>query len=312
MSLITVTHPNSKKVTIFRKPGGTQAQSDLLEYYALTSKALGSYFQPGGSQKSSSGMDFWEEDIIMPLLIDVPSSDKEFRRKVSTFNDDINTSVPYFEGRTLEIGMTGDNSKPISEPSTLDPKGNLPLSAMDYLRYRHAMGHPECAESKEDVMENMLKSFYIHDTTRENNTAYVDLEERDKALTAYLTLKSDPRKVEMHLSLLGKDVRGIAEKERLSLLRSLSEERAPDFIANVADKDNEERFFLNLLLTSRVMDLVGSSYMVKETGEVLGYSVKDVVEFFKNKANSALKGILKARLQESRKPVKDKIAPEVA
>lgn len=296
------THKNSKKVTIFRKPGGTQAQSDLKEYYALTSQSMGSYFQGGGSQKSASGMAFWEEAILMPLLIDVPEHDKEFRKKVASFNDDINTTVPYFLGRELEIGMLQDNDKGLEDISIENPKGNFPIAPLDYLRYRHAQGHPECSNSKEEAMSNMLKLYYIHDSTRENNTAFVDLEEKDNALTSYLGLKSDPKKVEMHLSLLGRDTRGILFKEQLSLLRLLVEEKSAAFLENVADKDNLQRYFINQLLAARVLDLVGSSYLVKESGEALGYSIAEVVEYLKNKSNSQMVGVLKAQLQEVRKP----------
>lgn len=305
MSLPNTTHPNSKKITIHRKPGVTQAQSDLQEYYASCYMSLGSYFTGGGSQRSATGLQFWEEDLVMPYLLDVPKDDKEFRKKVAIFAEDLCTKIPYKEGATLEIGLLEDNTKPITA-------GNMPIAPIDYIRWRHALGHPECAHSLDEAQGNMLVMYYIHDASRESNTAYIGLEQKDDALTAYLSLKGDSHKVEMHLSLLGIDPRPFSEKDRVSELRKTVENKATEFLENVADKDAEERYFINQLLGGSILSLIGTSYLIKESGENIGYSLQEAVEFLKNKANSQIKSILKAQLQEVRKPSKKKVTTEVA
>lgn len=304
MSIPNLTIDNSKKITIHRKPGATQEQADLLAYYALTYHALGSYFEAGGSQKSASGLSYQEEAVLMPLLIDIPAEDKEFRRKVAIFNDEINTVIAHGTGKTLEIGLTVNNNAPMSA-------ANLPLHPMDYLRYRHALRHPECGETKDAALGSMLKHYYIHDGNLESISEFSSLEIKDTALTAYLGIKKDVHKVEMHLSLLGVDTRGVAEKDQISILRKTVEEKPKEFLENVADKNNVERFFINNLLTAKIMEIVGSSYLIKETGENIGYSVEAAVEYLKNAANSQIKGVLKAKLQDVRKPSKKKLVETV-
>ncbi len=303
-------HRNSKKVTIFRAGSFlSRAQGKEIEdFFSSSKKSIGSYWESVASKKVGTGLTFTEEAILLPLVLDVPAEDREFRKKVTQFYVDIDTQIPFGTGKTLEIGLELDNDKPISLDTKDASKSNLPLNIMDYLRYRHALNHPFCAKNKEEADGNALIEFYIFDKTDviKKNTKKSD--ERDAAIQMYLTIKPDPIKVGMMLTLLGIDPReftgNTAEALKVDALRKQAETNPAGFIEIYKNTDLETHYWIKTMLNTGILKIIGNKYFDAETNKLIGNTLEETTFFFKDEENSDVVVTLKARLQESiKRPV---------
>lgn len=305
-------HENSHKVKIFRT-GSFLSRAQTAEtqaYFAQSKESIGSYFEKN-SIKVANGLSFEEEKILMPSMIDREPEDREFKAKVTEFFSDITTNVPYNTGLELEIGLTVDNAKPISDK-------NRPIVLMDYLRYRHAIGHPQVAMTKEKATGNMLKHFYIFDASDIQASNTKSNNERDGAMSLFLTIKSNMGQVDQMLALLGVDIRSfndVKDKDNLKIeeLRRLSVERAKDFIRINGEGEFEIKSWIINMAKTGVLKQIGEKYMDGETMELVGNSMDEMVAFFKDESQSGAIVTYKARLQEAMlKPMPKQVKKTIA
>lgn len=301
------THPNSRVVTIYRKGSfiADAQQNSAPEFMQMSKQSIGSYYENSYSKTIGSGLNFAEQALLMVSLVDCPSEDRNFRQKVSEYFANIKTAVPYDKGRKLEIGLTEDNNKPLSAK-------NQPLNLSDYITYRHALGHPLVAPSKEAADGDMLKQYYIFDPqAAEDSQVKID-EMKDKALEIYLKVKNSPEKIDMVLTLLKEDPRLFtgknAEAKKLTKLKEYADNKPLAFVEAFSDKHLEDSYTLMTMANTGVLRQVGEKYIDLETGETLGHNLKEAIAWMKDKANSDRVVILKARLQEatSKKPATQK------
>lgn len=305
-----MSHRNSKTVTIFRAGSFlSRAQGKEIEdFFSTSKKSIGSYWESTSSKKVGTGLSFAEEAILLPMVLDVPAEDREFRKKVTQFYVDIDTQVPHNTGRTLEIGLELDNDKPISIDIKDMSKSNMPINIMDYIRYKHAIGHPFVAKSKEEADGNALIEFYIFDKTEviKKNTKKSD--ERDASMQIYLTIKPDPTKVGMMLTLLGIDPREFtgptAEDLKIDALRKQSETNPKGFIETYQNTDLETHYWIRTMVNTGVLKVIGNKYFDAETNKLIGNTLEETTFYFKDEENSDMVVSLKARMQEAiKKPV---------
>jgi hypothetical protein len=297
-------HPNSKKITIFRtgtfisRAQGKEAQ----EYFAQSKAPIGSYWESANSQKVGSGLSFKEESLLLPLIIDTPKDDKEFRKKVTEFYNEISTDVPFGTGVTLEVGLEEDNAGQISEK-------NMPIKLMDYLRYRHAQNHPKVAATKELADGNQLVDYYIFDKDNVQAKNTKKVKERDAAMQIYLEVKNEESQVDQMLTLLGVDPREYATaKDKANLktekLRELADADPSKFVEAHSSGDLEIRAWITNMVTVGVLKKIGQKYMDGETNEIIGNSLEETIFFFKDEEKSGEITVLKARMQEGlKKPI---------
>ncbi len=302
-----IQHVNSHKITIFRL--GTflsKAQSNSNANFLSGSKeSIGSYWESESSHKVGSGLTLEEEKILLPDIIDVEVTDKDFRKKVTEFYNEITTNVPYEKGVDLEIGLTKDNSQPIAplkdptDPST----GNMPISVMDYIRYRHAKGHPWVASSKDTGEGNLGKKFYIFDKDALQNRKTIIDKEKDAAMQTYLKLKNEEDLVDQMLTLMGIDTRIFTTKDKVERkqqkLRELAETESTKFTDTYNLGELEVRAWIGAMVTTGVLKKVGERIIDAETKEEIGNSIDEAIYFFKDEDKSAIVTVLKARLQEA-------------
>lgn len=303
-------HRNSKQITIFRAGSFlSRAQGkDIEDFFAMSKKSIGSYFEGSSSKKVGSGLTFTEEAILLPKLLDVPSDDREFRKKVTTFYVEIDTQIPYNTGRVLEIGLELDNEKPLFEDPKDPSKNNLPLDIMDYIRYRHAMNHPQVALSKETAEGNGLIEFYIFDKTAVTKKNSKKAEEKDVAMQMFLEIKPNPNKVDMMLTLLGKDPREFsgadAENLKQTALRTEADLNPKLFVEIYQNNDLETHYWIKAMVNTNVLKILNGKYYDAETNKMLCNSLEEITAFFKDEENSDVVVLLKARFQEAnKKPV---------
>lgn len=303
-------HPKSKKIVIFRAGSFlSRAQGkEVDDFYATSKKSVGAYWETLSSKKIASGLTFAEENILMPHLVDAECDDKEFRKKVSTFFQDIDTKIPYNTGLTLEVGLELDNDKPIF--FSKDPeKCNMPINIMDYIRWRHALKHPRVAHSKELADGSSRYEFYIFDKNETIKKNSKKSEEKDAAFAIYLEIKPDIKKVEMMLTLLGHDVRAFGNNPdtMIDKLRTESETRSDLFTKTYNGAELEINYWIKAMINTGVMKNIGPKYFDAETEKLIGNSLEETVYFFKDEENSDMVVALKARMQEGlSKPIGSK------
>jgi hypothetical protein len=298
-------NPNSKVITI-RRAGSflERAQGpEISEYYAMSSQSIGSQFEGKTSTRIWSGLSYEEEAILMPLLVDSPPGDNNFRNKVRIFFEEIDTKVPSPAGITLEIGLTNDNNQPLSLK-------NMPINPSDFVRWRHARGHKWVAKDKSEADGNPNKIFYIFDPANiasEKNQRRID---QDASITLYLQISKDPKQVDMVLSMLGVDIRSFSGKDvldqKLDVLKKLAEDKPEKFIATGTHQDLEVRAWLENMVRCGILKRVGERFVDTETNKVLGNSLEETIFFINDDVNVDQMVALKARTQEAmRVPAED-------
>jgi len=297
------TNTNSRTVTIFRAGSFlSRAQGKEIEDFFSTSKrAVGSYWESVSSKRIGSGLSFKEEEILLPLVIDVDKTDREFRKKVTEFYVNLETQVPHGQGKTLEIGLE-DNSKPLSEK-------NLPIDVMDYIRYRHAIKHPYVASSKEQSDGNALMQFYIFDKSEVTKQNTKKQEEKDAAMQLYLEIKMDLEKVDTMLTLLAIDPREFsgpnADELKIKALREQAETKPKNFIEIYNEGDLKIRYWIKTMINTGVLKNIGTKHLDAETNKLIGNNLEETMYYFKDELNSDMVVALKSKAQEAlKRPIK--------
>lgn len=286
-----IVSPNSHIVYIRRLPQfASAAQKDLEEYFANSQRGYGSYFTKG-SVRTATGLTPTEEDLLMPYILSIPKEDRDFRKGVTGWFEGISVKVPAKEGLPLEIGLYKSNSEPVGPD-------NLPLSITDYIKYRHALGHPWIAASEDSGRGNQLMQYYIFDPNEVSKVAVNQNEERDEALGYYLTIKSNARSVGMYLTLLGVRTNTIRKGEEAVELRKIVDKKPKAFITLYNDKDKEIKYIIEEMVNYGILERVNTRVLLKETGEQIGRDIKEAVLYLKDSRNTKMYATLQARLQE--------------
>lgn len=297
-------HINSRKVTIFRSGSFlTKAQGeDVKDFFSTTKKSIGSYWESTSSKRIGTGLTITEIDILLPEVIEEVPGDREFKKAVNKFYEEIDTAIPYGSGRTFETGLSKSNDLPINRDLKDPSNNNLPLNIMDYIRYRHSLKHPQVGMSKEEADSSVLKEFYIFDknaTTLKNNAI---AEERDAAMQLFLSIKKEEAKVNMMLTLLGVEPRDFDNKDdRTSKLRTLAESKPRTFTETYKKEDIEINYWVQTMVNTKILTKRGTRYFVTETNKLLGNTLEEVVDFFNDKTKSDDVIQLKALMQDSLK-----------
>jgi|SRR6186713_86408 len=291
-------NPNSRLVTIFRAGSHlSRAQGAEVDDLFMDSKqGIGSYFDSVNSQKVASGLDFKEEALLLPLIIDVPADDREFRKKLTDFYADINTNVPFGKGVTLETGLTESNEKDVS-------KDNLPIKLIDYLRWRHAQGHPWVAASKEQSSGDQTYQFYMFDPASIQGKNTKKLKEQDAAMQIYLKIKHEPETIDQMLTLLGIEPRAFIGKNKDDLkveaLREKLMSEPEKFTQIYTQGDLDIKYWIQTMVATGVLKEIGGRFINAETDKLEASNLEEMVWFFKDEANSDKVTVLKARMQEA-------------
>lgn len=295
--ITTSNHPNSRIVTIFRKSTfAVDAQKETAsDFIAMSKKSIGSYWENSHSKSVGSGLNFEEQKILMPALVDFEATDRNFRKACSEYFATLKTSVPYGKGVRLEVGLAHSNKEPVSDK-------NMPLSLSDYIAYRHALGHPMVSPSRKASEGDMLKEFYIFDPQTEDERRASENKEKDNALELYLKIRKQPEKIDMLLTILGVDPRKFtgkaAEEKKAEELKKLSESNPDKFVSTFEDKMFEQQYVVQSLINTGLLVRAGELIIEPATGETIGHNMLEAIAYIKDKANSGKLVIWKARMSE--------------
>lgn len=300
MDQIDELHPNSHIVYIRRASMfASSSRKELDEYFAESHRGVGSYFQKGG-MRTATGLSFEEENLLMPEIINIPATDRDFRKEVTTFFQNLETKVPAHKtdaktgvvtgGKALEIGLRISNTNPVTEE-------NMPIEVEHFIRWRHAMGHPQVAMTEAEGNGSQLKSYYIYDPEEVSLDNLTINDAKDKALTAYLSIKDKPRSVLQYLTLLGINTTIIKKGEEAIKLRDAAEKKPEAFLKIVNDTNKEYKYLIEEMVNHGILTRVGNR-LVNKDGEVIGRDITEAVLYLKDSHNTKAFVTLKAQLQD--------------
>lgn len=276
---------------------GAKENPELKAYFDNAYRAVGSYWQRG-SMRPGTGLSLQEENLLLPYVLNIPQEDRDFRQKATDFFHEISTKIEptnqMGEGGTeLEIGLTEDNNESVG-------KDNLPLNIMDYIRYRHAIKHPECALSEADAKGNRLKTFYIFDPVTELGNNVTNTDFKDRAMAAYLEVKAKPAEVKQYLILLNIDPALHKGSESVKL-RSEAETNPTDFLKVHEDKNKNTKYFIKRLIIAKVLRESGTRILITENDFQIGGNLDEAISYMKDPINSQQVVIFKGMLQDAAK-----------
>jgi hypothetical protein len=243
-----------------------------------------------------SGLDFTEEALLLPNIIDYQENDRKFREAVRNYYSNLITRIPFLGGKDLEIGLRKSNKEELSAD-------NMPLNIDDYIRYRHALTHPEVAETREKARGNQLKKFYIYDSVTAREIGLKETEESDKAMAIYLEIKSNKEKVDMLLTLLGEDPRSYETVgERTKALRVKAETQSKDFLTNYTIDNFELRYTIQSLINTNVFIKTSTGQIVEaQEKKLIGNSMNEAITEVQKEEYSNLMVLWKQKMQEALK-----------
>lgn len=288
--------PNSRQVKIYRLSDFlTRAQgSQIQDFLSLSKEGIGAYFQPN-SPAIGTGLTNKEIELLMPILLQVSADDKTFRAEVNKFFNSIDTKVDFQYGTTLEIGLEDDNAAPVSEK-------NMPINIMEYIRYRHALKHPQVSADKESGHGNQTKRFYIFDPEAVSKLQDQAVVDSDKALETYLAIAKDEKKVDILLTLFGEDVRKYGKlTDKQKKLREIADKKPGEFIKTAEGDHIEDRAWVRQMVLADQIKVIGGSYHIKSSMQFLGKSEEEAIMTLKSPDMTEVVMILKGNTQENLK-----------
>lgn len=309
-----LTHKNSHKITIYRaltfiekaQQTSNGKQQGAADFLSLGKQDIGGYFASKNSSAPGTGLTLPEIKLLLPDILYMHVDDRDFNKSVKEFYGKLKTDVPYGKGVELEIGLEQSNSEPVS-------KDNMPINPMEYIRYKHALGHPFVAPSEGDARRDSRKRYYIYDRKLEEKRSAGAIATKDEALTIYLGLKDDKEKVKAMLTLMGTDPRDFtgdhADSLRSQALREMAEKRTGDFLALYNIDNFEERFVIQTMVNTGVLKQIGARFMISSNGETFGNDINEalmVLKDTKSAENQAKISALKATMQDALKEGKRK------
>lgn len=300
-------HQNTRPITIFRANNFLQRAQDtkdnegVASYQDLANRHIGPYLQSNTSKIIGSGLNIQEQELLLPHVIQIDADDKEFKKAVFNFFNELTTKIPPTTGKTLETGLLTDNKKPVS-------KTNMPIDIEDYVRYRHAKNHPWVAASRAEAEGNSLKSFYMNDPEADEQEKMDKLVLQDKADGIWMQIRNQQAKITMLLTLMGKDEREFlgknGEAKAKLALRTLIDNEASRFIKIYEEERFETRYWLKAMITAGIVSQVGESYIITASQKLIGKQELETLLFLEDEKNTDTVTFLKSNTQDAlRKPL---------
>lgn len=222
-----------------------------------------------------------EEKQFMQELLDVAPTHNDWPKHSKDFW--ANLSIPVtFTGVELEIG--------------LDDEG-MPLSIMDYIKYRFAIKHPHVALTEAEMVQDFAKRFYIQDFAREDKVKNNEIQFKKDADREFIKLSSSKKNMARVLRLMSNTNPDRLTAEQVeNNLYELKNTSPKKFLRIAKDKNLEIKAEIDEMITAGVLRKIGNQVIFID--EVLGDTMDDTVVHLKDKKNSGKLTILRAKLKE--------------
>jgi hypothetical protein len=266
---------SSRIVYIRRKPNNTNIPEHI---YAESKRRIGSSFTKSG--QTNKGLTFSEEKELLPALLGLQHSDPNFYKTAESFFSELTIEVDHGQGTKLD--------------ASTDQKGN-PINLMDYIKYKFALAHPFVAADSDACMGSRKFKYFLHDPSLEMQEKHSALEVKKKAYREFIKASADEDKMDMILLAMGSSPKGLSPEGKELKLEHEVEADPASFLKIVTDKNLEQTAFIESCISHEVLRRVGTAYLNGD--EKIGDTLEETLLFLKNKKNSEVLTVLKARLK---------------
>jgi hypothetical protein len=263
-------------VIIYRAPLDQKIPEDLQE---LSIKKVGSFLSNGTTARLLTEE---EERKIMPGILGLEFSEKDFRKRCEEFYANLEADVPM-------NGLKLDNSV---------KKGGEPSNPIEYLRFRLCEQMPIVASSKEQFHTSKRYKFYMEDTEK------VLEEKRNKVATVKKANKifvqmeeSDPRKEMIIERMYDGSIDTIEKSDYDSHLQNLLNSEPERFIQLANDKDLLIQGTISKMIKYQILRQIGLDIFMNDDTK-LAETFEDAVTVFKDPSKKSLVSKLEALLKE--------------
>jgi hypothetical protein len=264
-------------VEIRRRKNTTRLPDDV---YQESKRKVGSTFTASGDVRT--GLTMTEEKEIMPFILGISTSDVNFHREVKEF----------FKTLTIEVPVGG-----VKLEAGLDEKGN-PINALDYIKYKFAISHPDVAMEENGEIRHSTYKFYIHDKAAKLEKEHKESLVRKEALKEYIKLTGNEKRMDMVLRVLGADPASMNEKEKELFLEKEATTSHELFLKVVQDKNLETVSFIQECLSKGVLRKEGNTLF--NIDEAIGANQEEAIAYLQDKKNSDVLMTLNARLKAAK------------
>lgn len=274
----------------------SQEDPEVKAWLGQSYRGIGPYFE---GKTTATGLTFEEQKYLLPELLGIEPTDKDFRKTVVRFYDELVTSIPK-EGLKLQISLENDDQELSAT--------NMPLNIKDYIVYRHIKRHPNVAKTKAEAEMLYGKRYYIVDPDGVSQEAVKINDLEDTAFAVYSKYKDDAIKIDQILTMLGVNIKGMKQEDKVLKLKSYAKKdntlndhnqksAFERFIKTAEDKNLEYKYLIQEMIGAQYLARVGNNIVYAETGKKIGDNMEDAVLFFKNLKNSRELNLLKAQYQ---------------
>jgi len=288
-----------KRIVEIRRRANTTNLPDNI--YEEAKQEIGPAFSSNG--KTATGLSLDEVKLLMPKVINIPESDNSFYQEVERYFANLSFDVPK-TGVQLEIGV--DSNK-------------MPVNVEDFVKYRFALANPLVAGHGNKP--NRSHRFVIVDIAAAKEAEYETLKLQKEAYKEFIKLTGDTDRMDMVLrvfnvnpkkldtedkelrleKILKSDPAGFlsiakldTEDKELRLEKILKSDPA-GFLSIATNKDLEIISMINECISKEVLRKVGNA--IFNADENIGNNMDEAVLYLKDKQNSGVYTMLKARLE---------------
>lgn len=286
------------KISIRRKKGLFHIKGDDPEFHNLK---IGSSFAPN-SKAHLSGLDFKEEEILLPSIIGIDPKDIKWREAVKNYWSSISVAIPYdgigtdeLFGKVLEWTIEFQDSAvaDIYEKSGLEGKAKLSgkhildgtaqllIGIDDYVLFRYCLVYGRVANNAKDANKSNRILFYLYSKKDEIKAEHLIFEARKKARELFYTIMEDENKLDGILRLFKIAPESLESLERKHIVLEQKTTSDPqEFIKYASDSHLSVKSFIFKAVDKGIIHNPSNteSFYYGENKEVLlGNTLEDAV-----------------------------------
>ena len=265
----------SKEVQVRRKETKSYLPTKVT---AKAKKVIGSVL------KDRRPLGLADEELEKDLLrryADIRTEDRDFATKRKKFWQEMRVIVPA-EGKVLDISTNADG-----QPEKLE----------DFLIFKWLENHPMVGESKQAMIDDANKEYYIYDPNEEIKSENNQAKLRKDAYKALIKLEDDEAVVDQLIRLLtSKNPEKLSKDVKENELEQVARNTPKRFLRYAEDKNLAIRAEVEEMVEYGVLRKSGNQYIYMD--EVIGENMDDAIIYFKNERNSSTLLDLRAKLEE--------------
>lgn len=263
----------------------------------------------GSSLKGSyplRGLDFEEEDLYLPNIINTDPKDVRWRAMVENYWNDISEKVPSdmdtadkeIQGRLIKFTVRFKKTSHKAKYETIlkfedqvafiKEHGIVVEGIADYILFRYCLVYGRVANNYKDIHKSPKIKFYLYSKALETKSNFTAMKKRTQA-TALFNTYLDPEKsaeIDAVLLMFQDDISlHKSFEDKILALEGYSKGRPEDFVAFANDPNLNIKAGIRQAVDLGIIHQpanTDSYYYGDDESMLLGSSLKDAVMFFKS------------------------------